>query len=132
MEVWGDVIGRGASYFDPYQELVAKLGHDLDRETVLSRRKERHNEMIAELEVLPQIFMSEAYAFSLPDGSPIRDSIDSALRRALDGAPYRNLKDRYLSAENREVCPDCRDGRASPGSFVAALLRMTASAPMAL
>ncbi len=59
----------------------------------------------AELEVLPQIFMSEAYAFPLPDGSPVRDSIDSALRRSLDGAPYRNLKDRYLSAETREALP---------------------------
>jgi HAD superfamily hydrolase (TIGR01509 family) len=55
MEVWGDVIGRGASYFDPYRELVAKLGHDLDREAVLNRRKTRHNEMIAELEVLPGV-----------------------------------------------------------------------------
>ena len=55
MEVWGDVIGRGASYFDPYQELVAKLGHDLDREAVLNRRKARHQEMIAELEILPGV-----------------------------------------------------------------------------
>jgi HAD superfamily hydrolase (TIGR01509 family) len=55
MEVWGDVIGRGASYFDPYQELVARLGHDLDRETVLNRRKARHLEMVAELEILPGV-----------------------------------------------------------------------------
>jgi HAD superfamily hydrolase (TIGR01509 family) len=55
MEVWGDVIGRGASYFDPYRELVAKLGHDLDRETVLNRRMARHNEMVAELEILPGV-----------------------------------------------------------------------------
>ncbi len=55
MEVWGDVIGRGASYFDPYQELVAKLGHDLDRETVLNRRRARHLEMVAELEILPGV-----------------------------------------------------------------------------
>jgi HAD superfamily hydrolase (TIGR01509 family) len=55
MEVWGDVIGRGASYFDPYQELVAKLGHDLDREEVLNRRRARHRELIAELEILPGV-----------------------------------------------------------------------------
>lgn len=55
MEVWGDVIGRGASYFDPYQELVARLGHALDREAVLNRRQARHMEMIAELEVLPGV-----------------------------------------------------------------------------
>ena len=55
MAAWGDVIGRGASYFDPYQELVAKLGHDLDREAVLNRRRARHQEMIAELEILPGV-----------------------------------------------------------------------------
>ena len=55
MDVWGDVIGRGANYFDPYQDLVAKVGHDLDREAVLSRRKARHREMIAELEILPGV-----------------------------------------------------------------------------
>ena len=55
MEVWGDVIGRGANYFDPYQELVAKLGHDLDRETVLNRRRARHLEMVAKLEILPGV-----------------------------------------------------------------------------
>jgi polar amino acid transport system substrate-binding protein len=59
----------------------------------------------AELEVLPQIFMSEAYAFPLPDGSPLRDPIDSALRRALDGAPYRDLKDRYFGAEGGTPTP---------------------------
>ena len=59
----------------------------------------------AELEVLPQIFMSEAYAFPLPDGSPLRDPIDSALRRALDGPPYRDLKDRYFGAEGGTPTP---------------------------
>lgn len=57
----------------------------------------------AELEVLPQMFMSEAYAFPFPDGSPLRDPIDSALRRALDGPPYRDLKDRYFGDEATEA-----------------------------
>jgi HAD superfamily hydrolase (TIGR01509 family) len=55
MEVWGDVIGRGAEYFDPYGKLVEQLGHDLDRESVLNRRRARHAEMIAELEILPGV-----------------------------------------------------------------------------
>jgi ABC-type amino acid transport substrate-binding protein len=59
----------------------------------------------AGLEVLPQIFMSEALAFPLPDRSPLRDPIDSALRRALEGEPYRDLKDRYLGAESLEASP---------------------------
>jgi HAD superfamily hydrolase (TIGR01509 family) len=55
MDTWGDVIGRGAEYFDPYQSLVERLGRDLDRESVLNRRRARHQELIAELEVLPGI-----------------------------------------------------------------------------
>jgi HAD superfamily hydrolase (TIGR01509 family) len=55
MEVWGEVIGRGHEHFDPYQDLVAKLGHDLDREAVLSGRRARHLEMVAELEILPGV-----------------------------------------------------------------------------
>lgn len=65
MEVWSDVIGRGPEYFDPYQELVAKLGHGLDREAVLKRRKARHLEMIAELEILPGVRDAIAGAKSL-------------------------------------------------------------------
>jgi HAD superfamily hydrolase (TIGR01509 family) len=65
MELWGDVIGRGAEYFDPYQELVARLGRDLDRESLLNRRRARHAELIAELEVLPGVREAIAEASSL-------------------------------------------------------------------
>jgi HAD superfamily hydrolase (TIGR01509 family) len=65
MEVWGDVIGRGPEHFDPYQALVDQLGHDLDRESVLNRRKARHREMIAELEILPGVREAVAEAQSL-------------------------------------------------------------------
>jgi len=62
MDVWGDVIGRGAEHFNPYQALVDRLGHDLDREAVLNRRRARHLEMIAELEILPGVRESVAEA----------------------------------------------------------------------
>lgn len=55
MSIWGDVIGRGHHHFDPYRALVAQLGHDLDRERVLGRRRARHLEMIAGLEILPGV-----------------------------------------------------------------------------
>ena len=55
MDTWSDVIGRGAEYFDPYSALVEQLGRDLDRESVLSRRKARHAELIAGLEILPGV-----------------------------------------------------------------------------
>lgn len=67
MSVWADVIGRGHHYFDPYQELVAQLGRNLDREEVLNHRRARHLEMIAGLEVLPGV----------------RDAIDEAERLGL-------------------------------------------------
>jgi len=51
------------------------------------------------LDILPQIFMAEDLAFPLPDGSPIRPALDAALRKALAGTHYRDLKDRYLSAD---------------------------------
>jgi polar amino acid transport system substrate-binding protein len=53
----------------------------------------------AKLEDLPQIFMSEHLAFPLPDGSPLRTPLNGALRRALAGPRYRDLRDRYLGAE---------------------------------
>jgi polar amino acid transport system substrate-binding protein len=53
----------------------------------------------ASIEVLPQIFMAEGLAFPLPDGSPLRGPLDAALRKALAGPHYRDLKDRYLSAD---------------------------------
>lgn len=64
------MIGRGAEYFDPYQALVERLGHDLDRKEVLNRRKARHLEMIAELEVLPGVreAMAEAGRLGLALG----------------------------------------------------------------
>ena len=53
----------------------------------------------AKLDILPQIFMAEDLAFPLPDESPLRGPLDEALRRALAGPHYRDLKDRYLSAD---------------------------------
>ena len=74
MDVWGDVIGRGAEYFDPYQELVARLGHDLDRESVLNRRRARHQELIAALELLPGIRERVAEAAALGLGLGVASS----------------------------------------------------------
>jgi ABC-type amino acid transport substrate-binding protein len=51
----------------------------------------------AKLEVLPQIFMVENFAFPLGDESPLRVPLNQALRRALAGTHYRDLKDQYLA-----------------------------------
>jgi HAD superfamily hydrolase (TIGR01509 family) len=105
MEVWGDVIGRGASYFDPYQELVAKLGHDLDREAVLNRRKARHNEMIAELEILPGVrdAVAEARRLGLRLGvasSSSRTWVTGHLKRlGLDGFECVRCRDDVVNTK---------------------------------
>ena len=78
MDIWGDVIGRGPEYFDPYQELIARLGRDLDRQAVLNRRKARHQELIAELEVLPGIREAIAEAESLGLGLGVASSSSRA------------------------------------------------------
>ena len=74
MDTWGDVIGRGPEYFDPYQELVSRLGRDLDRQSVLNRRKARHQELVAALEVLPGIREAVAEAQSLGLGLGVASS----------------------------------------------------------
>jgi HAD superfamily hydrolase (TIGR01509 family) len=105
MEVWGDVIGRGASYFDPYRELVAKLGHELDRKAVLNRRMTRHNEMIAELEVLPGVrdAVAEAKRLGLRLGvasSSSRDWVTGHLARlGLDGFECVRCRDDVINAK---------------------------------
>jgi HAD superfamily hydrolase (TIGR01509 family) len=106
MEVWADVIGRDAQFFDPYQELVDRLGHDLEREVVLNRRKARHLEMVAELEVLPGVRQAIAAARRLG----LRLGVASSSRhRWVDGHLER------LGLEDFE-CVRCRDDveRAKP------------------
>ena len=53
----------------------------------------------SDLQVLPQILMSENLAFPLPDSSALRIPINQALRRALEATHYRDLKDLYLAGE---------------------------------
>jgi HAD superfamily hydrolase (TIGR01509 family) len=78
MDVWGDVIGRGPEHFDPYRSLVEQLGHDLDREAVLGRRRARHLEMIAELEILPGVREAVAEAGALGLGLGVASSSSRA------------------------------------------------------
>ena len=54
----------------------------------------------AGLEVIPQIFLVEDFAFPLPDSSALRDPLNRALRRELAGTRYRDLKDTYLSGQD--------------------------------
>ncbi len=57
------------------------------------------------LEVLPGRLEARFFAFPLPDGSPLRDPLDQALRRFMTGSRWRNLQDRYLGLSGGEPPP---------------------------
>ena len=50
-----------------------------------------------DVEVLPTTFDHQILAFPLADGSPLRESLDGALRRFLQQQGWRDLQDRYLA-----------------------------------
>lgn len=52
-----------------------------------------------DFEVLPTTFDHQVLAFPLPDGSPLREPINDALRRYLAQSGWRDLQDKYLAAE---------------------------------
>ncbi len=54
----------------------------------------------AGLEIIPQIFLVEDFAFPLPDSSALRDPLNRALRRELAGTRFRDLKDTYLNTQD--------------------------------
>jgi polar amino acid transport system substrate-binding protein len=47
-------------------------------------------------EVLPDSLEAQTYAFPLRDGSPLREPMNAALRRAVAETHFRDLRDRYL------------------------------------
>jgi HAD superfamily hydrolase (TIGR01509 family) len=55
LEVWGDVIGRSAGYFDPLADIETRLGRQIDRPAVSASRQARHDELMAALELLPGV-----------------------------------------------------------------------------
>lgn len=52
-----------------------------------------------EIEVLPDRLDVQNLAFPLPDGSALRDPINSALRHMMTEPGWRDMKDRYLGPE---------------------------------
>ncbi len=56
MELWGNVIGRGHRFFDPFVELERRLNRPLpERDRLLTERRAHHLAMIEVLEVLPGV-----------------------------------------------------------------------------
>jgi ABC-type amino acid transport substrate-binding protein len=51
------------------------------------------------LELVPGILEPQSYAFPLPDGSPLREPLNRALRHVLASAAWRDLSDRYLGTD---------------------------------
>lgn len=74
LDVWGDVIGRPASYFDPIADIESRLGRRIDADDVRARRKARHLELIAALELLPGVLAVHAEARRLGLGLAVASS----------------------------------------------------------
>ncbi len=53
----------------------------------------------ADLEVLPDEFDQQSLAFPLPDGSPLREPINDALRRFMAQPAWHDMQDRYLGSD---------------------------------
>jgi polar amino acid transport system substrate-binding protein len=51
------------------------------------------------IEILPGSLEAMSYAFPMPDGSPLRGPLNSALRREMAEAHWRDLKDKYLGGQ---------------------------------
>ncbi|GAB3672036.1 transporter substrate-binding domain-containing protein [Salinisphaera aquimarina] len=57
------------------------------------------NDYASTLEVLPNIFDRQDYAFALPEGSPLREPINRAILDYLASDDWQNLLTRYLGNE---------------------------------
>jgi len=53
----------------------------------------------ADIDVLPDEFDQQSLAFPLPDGSPLREKINDALRRFMAQPAWHDMQDRYLGAD---------------------------------
>ncbi|MFQ5853607.1 MAG: HAD family hydrolase [Candidatus Binatia bacterium] len=55
LSTWAVCIGTSADVFDPYDELEAQLGRPVDRDTIRSKFRQRHAELVAAQSVLPGV-----------------------------------------------------------------------------
>lgn len=62
LEVWADVVGAGAGYFDPIAHLERMIGRSVDRTNVAAWRRRRTLEIIDDLPILPGVehYLAEA------------------------------------------------------------------------
>lgn len=77
-ELWADVIGHGAGWFDPFPELEAAVGSPLDRDALHQMRRARELELVAAQPALPGVLDWIARAQELGLGLGVASS--SSLR----------------------------------------------------
>ncbi|MBO0706876.1 MAG: HAD-IA family hydrolase [Candidatus Dormibacteraeota bacterium] len=77
-ELWADVIGHGAGWFDPFPDLEAAVGGPLDREALHQARRAKELELVASQPVLPGVLDWIARAQELGLGLGVASS--SSLR----------------------------------------------------
>jgi HAD superfamily hydrolase (TIGR01509 family) len=77
-ELWADVIGHGAGWWDPFPDLEAAVGRPLDREALLTARRAKEVELVANQPPLPGVLDWIARAQALGLGLGVASS--SSLR----------------------------------------------------
>lgn len=77
-ELWANVIGHGAGWFDPFPDLEAAVGRPLDREELHRARRARELDLVASQPVLPGVLDWIARAQELDLGLGVASS--SSLR----------------------------------------------------
>ena len=77
-ELWADVIGHGAGWFDPFPELEAAVGGPIDREALHRARRARELELVGAKPALPGVLDWIARAQELGLGLGVASS--SSLR----------------------------------------------------
>src|SRR5207237_10172011 len=74
LEGCGPAVGRPASSVDPIAAIESRLGRRIDADDVRARRKARHLELIAALELLPGVLAVHAEARRLGLGLAVASS----------------------------------------------------------
>jgi HAD superfamily hydrolase (TIGR01509 family) len=127
LEAWLKNIGS-VDLFDPYAALEALVGRPLDRETVRRQRRQRDDELMAQMPLLPGVaaYLQEARQLGLQTAVASSSShgwVDPLLERFNLAAQFDHV-----------ICRDDADGvgKPDPAVYLAALVVLGVAADEAL
>jgi ABC-type amino acid transport substrate-binding protein len=109
----GTVAGSAAADFLRRQDIRHRLFKDVDEALHALRERDVaavvygdvalryyvQRDSTRSMDLVPGVIEAQSYAFPLPDGSPLRDPLDRALRHVLASSTWRDISDRYLGSD---------------------------------